>query len=202
MRKRWRTALLAIGVLAVGSGTSEISSAANSVPARPTGAGSSTATIVGRWEQVHTCQQLVRSLKKVNLLPLAPGVVGDYFPDKTPQQLARKAHICQGAKPQRHSHFFTRDGRFGSVDQHGQQVDDGTYRLIDARTFSIENPDVSGSFHYRIAHRKVLTLRPVITSQMRQEALAHPLEFSAAGWAVAVSYIGLPWHRVPCRQWC
>ena len=71
--------------------------------------------IFGRWQQTHQCGGLVHALKKVHLRGLAPGVVGDYFPDETPQQLASKQHICSGAEPQRHSHFFTRDGRFGSV---------------------------------------------------------------------------------------
>ena len=31
----------------------------------------------------------------------------------------------------RHSHFFTADGQFGSRDQDGSQVDDGTYRIVD-----------------------------------------------------------------------
>ena len=160
--------------------------------------------ISGRWQTVRTCNGLVQALKKADLRPLAPGVVGDYFPDKTPQQLARKRHVCKGAKPQRHSHFFTRDGFFGSLDQFGQQVDDGTYHLIGSRTVHIGNPDVGASFHYQVhpaTDGKVLALQPVITRDMRREALAHPLQFSAAGWAAAVAYTPHKWKRVPC-QWC
>jgi hypothetical protein len=36
---------------------------------------------------------------------------------------------CVGATAVVHSHFFTPDGRFGSYDENGQQVDDGTYEL-------------------------------------------------------------------------
>jgi hypothetical protein len=39
----------------------------------------------------------------------------------------------------------------------------------------------------------------VITKRMRRKALAHPLEFSAAGWSVAVAYTGHVWKSVPCR---
>jgi len=159
------------------------------------------ASIVGRWQQTHRCTWLVQALKEAHLRRIAPSVVGDYFPHKTPQQLARKRHICRGAEPQRHSHFFTSDGHFGSVNQYGQQVDNGRYRVIDARTFRIG--DVR--FHYQIdntADGEVLALDPVITRHMRREALAHPLRFSKAGYAVAVAYPGHTWERVPCGQWC
>jgi hypothetical protein len=31
-----------------------------------------------------------------------------------------------------------------------------------------------------------------------ERALAHPLQFSTAGWMVAVAYPGHTWKRVPC----
>ena len=61
-------------------------------------------------KMVRTCQNMVGALQAAGLRPLAPGVVGDYFPNQTPQQLAKKKNLCQGAKPQIHSHFFTADG--------------------------------------------------------------------------------------------
>jgi hypothetical protein len=172
--------------------------------AAPSAPSLATAPIAGRWETNRTCSGLVHALKMADLRPLAPGIVGDYFPSETPQQLARKRHLCRGAKPQRHSHFFTRDGFFGSLDQFGQQVDDGRYRFTDSRTVHIGNPDVGASFHFQVhpaADGKVLALQPVITRRMRDEALAHPLDFSAAGWAVAVSYTPHKWKRVRC-PWC
>ena len=167
----------------------------------PTASAPAKNPIFGRWQQTHTCNGLVHGLKKVHLRRLAPGVVGDYFPDQTGWQLAHKAHICSGAEPQRHSHFFTGDGHFGSVDQYDQQVDNGRYRVINARTFRIGD----AKFHYQVTRlfdHKFLALRPVITRRMRRQALAHPLQFSTAGWEVAVTYPGSTWKRVPCRQWC
>jgi hypothetical protein len=162
--------------------------------------------IFGHWQQTHRCASLVHALTKVHLRPLAPGVVGDYFPNETPQQLASKKHICSGAEPQRHSHFFTRDGHFGSADQFGQQVDNGRYRVINARTLRIPRGRLGDvNFHYqitRLSGRKVLALKPVITKRMRREALAHPFEFNTAGWSVAVSYPGSTWKRVRCGPWC
>ena len=48
---------------------------------------------------------------------------------QSPDQLKDRAHPCRGAVPRKHSHFFTKDGRFGSLDWNGQDVDDGTYTL-------------------------------------------------------------------------
>ena len=191
MRMRMWPMLLTAGALAVSCGAGGAASAGDSPAAK--------ASIVGRWQQTHKCTWLVHALKTAHLRPIAPAMVGDYFPDKTPQQLARKRHVCRGATPQRHSHFFTSDGGFGSVDQHGQQVDDGPYRVINGRTVKIGNV----RFHYRItAGDEVLALQPVITNRMRREALADPLEFSDAGWSVAVAYPGHTWKRVSCGPWC
>jgi hypothetical protein len=158
--------------------------------------------IFGRWQQTHTCNDLVHAFKKAHLRRLAPGwVASDYFPDKTPQQIASREHICWGAEPQRHSHFFNHDGDFGSVNQHNQQVDNGRYRVLSARTFRI----MDARFHYDVARlfdHKFLALKPVITKRMRRQALAHPYEFSIAGWEVAVAYPGSTWKRVRCGRWC
>jgi hypothetical protein len=156
--------------------------------------------LVGRWQTVRTCQDMVGALKAAGLGPLAPGMVGDYFPNQNPQQLAKKKNLCQRAKPQAHSHFFTTTGAFGSVDQHGEQVDDGTYQ-VNGSTLKIGNADVSGSFRFRI-QGKTLMLRPLLTPALKQEALADPLNFHPAGWMVAVALNGKPWNRVACKTWC
>ena len=156
--------------------------------------------LVGRWQTTRTCQGLVVALKRFGLAALAPVVVGDYFPNQQPAALAKKKNVCQGAKPQLHSHFLTSDNRFGSLDQHAQQVDDGIYR-VSGSTLAIKNSDVSGSFRFRV-QGKTLTLAPLLTPRLKQEALADPLNFHAAGWMVAVSYAGHPWRRVACRKWC
>lgn len=155
-------------------------------------------SLVGRWSRVHRCQELVNALKKAGLGATAPAAVGDFFPGSTPKQLAKKPDICKGAKPMVHSHFFAKDRRFGSLDQNGNQVDDGRYRIISRHTFRIGR----STFHYRISERKRLGLNPVITAAARRQALAHPLQFSAAVWMVSVAYPGHTWKRVPCNGWC
>ena len=154
--------------------------------------------IVGRWERVTTCQELVSALTKAGLRKTAPAMLaGNGLVPGTPKQLAAKPDICKGAVPRRHSHFFTGAGQFGSVDYNGQQVDDGTYRLLNARTIRIGE----GTFHFRITGRE-LRLQPVISAAARRKALAQPLQFSTAGWQVAVACPGHAWKRVPCAQWC
>jgi hypothetical protein len=167
-----------------------------SVPASAA-AHSDVAPIVGRWAQTHRCQQLVDALNAQGLGALAPGVVGDYFPDQTYAELAAKPDLCSGAKPLRHSHFFTASGLFGSLDQFGNQVDDGTYEIVDSNTIRIND----GTFGYSI-QGNTLALTPLITDKQRREALRDPAAFSTAGWMVAVSYPGTTWEGVPCEGWC
>ena len=153
--------------------------------------------IVGRWKQIHTCEQLVEALEQNGLAPVAPAIVLDYFPDSSPKEVARKPDICKGAKPQPHYHFFT-ESAFGSLDQNGQQVDDGTYELVNDHTLRIGK----ARFGFSIEQNRTLVLHPVIRAADRRKALAEPLQFSTAGWQVAVSYDGRPWERVNCSGWC
>ena len=178
-----------------------LSGALLAILALPADAATETASsspLVGRWERVTTCQELVSALTKAGLRKTAPAMLaGNGFVPGTPQQLATKTNICKGAVARRHSHFFTAAGQFGSVDYNGQQVDDGSYRLLDARTVRISD----GKFHFRISGRE-LRLEPVISAAARRKALAFPLRFSTAGWQVAVAFPGHAWKRVPCAQWC
>jgi hypothetical protein len=154
--------------------------------------------LVGRWSHLHTCQELLAALQQAGLAATAPAAVGDFFPNSTPQQLAAKPDICSGAVPMKHSHFFTKLGTFGSVDQSGQQVDNGRYRILSHHRLRINN----GTFHFRIINGNRLRLSPIITPAMRSAALASPLDFSVAVWEVAVSYTGQTWKRVRCGGWC
>src|SRR4051794_40274277 len=108
--------------------------------------------IVGHWKVNRTCDGMVEALDAAGLRKLAPAVVNDYFPDQSPQRLARKPDVCAGAKPQQHSHFFTKDGQFGSVDQHNEQVDDAPYSLVGKHTLHLAT-GVFGveTYRYKVA---------------------------------------------------
>jgi hypothetical protein len=159
---------------------------------------SSRATVVGRWSRTVTCRQVVAALAAAGLRPVAPAILqGNGFVPGTVQQLAAKRDICSGATPREHSHFFTSDGRFGSVDWRGRQVDDGHYTSVGTSTIKIGD----ASFRYSITARG-LALAPQITARSKRAALARPLVFSTAGWMIAVALPGGTWKRVPCNQWC
>lgn len=156
--------------------------------------------LAGRWQMETACQMYVNALDKAGLSALAPGVLaGNGLVPGSPQQLAKKADICQGATARVvHSHFFTPSGDFGSVDWTNQQVDDGHYKVINSRTFVIGD----STFHYRILNEDKLMMYPVIPAALKRQALAHPTKFSAAGWMVAVALPGYTWERVDCAGWC
>jgi hypothetical protein len=205
MRRAATFVLVALTILVAGcGGSNESTPAEEPSSSEPTTATTESAAspIVGRWEQVHGCDQLVKALAKAGLRELAPGVVGEnYFPDQSPKQLAQKPDLCRGATPQRHGHFFTEEGLFGSLDQEDNQVDDNTYE-VNGDILRIGEGEWQGEFRYRIVDDAVLVLHPVIKPADRRRALARPLEFGPAGWQVAVSYDGLPWKRVDCAGWC
>jgi hypothetical protein len=160
--------------------------------------------LVGRWERVTTCPELVKELEKAGFGTLvAQAWVGQTsasgqssFKPGSPKPT--KAQPCTGAIPRVHSHFFNEFGQFGSVDWTGEQVDDGPYRIVDEDTVVIGNT----TFRYRIANGDTLILEPVISEAMKHETLAHPLEFTEAFWAVTVAYASHTWKRVSCSQWC
>lgn len=202
-------------VLALGGCGGNSSSEAR--PASPEGSTSSSpsqapvAAIVGRWTQRHSCPNLVRAFRSAGLGDIAALQAAAFGPDRpesempTPQELRARAaklqqggDLCAGAhRPFRHSHFFTSSGSFGSLDQHLQQVDDGTYRVRgDTLVFG------KNRFRYRVTGRDTLALTPLLTRKQRQEALARPMDFTDATWMVSVAYAGSTWHRVPCNGWC
>ena len=201
-------ASLLICLLVVGCGGGESESAepsgqtsVASTDATPPTTTSETQPLVGRWERVNECPQLMKALSDSGLEALAASVAGDYFPNSTPKELAKKDDVCEGAEPFVHSHFFTDSGAFGSLTEDLQQVDDGMYEILDGGRFRIGNANVGVVFRYEIDGDE-LSISPVITREMRRDALAHPLEFSDAGWSVAVSYPGEIWKRVDCSGWC
>ena len=70
-------------------------------------------------------------------------------------------------------------------------MDDNTVRIAET------------NFRYRITEGgQTLTLEPVIAQSDKREALEQPLEFSGAGWSVAVAFPGYTWERVDCDGWC
>jgi hypothetical protein len=103
-----------------------------------------------------------------------------------PSQIADPANPCKGAVPRRHSHLFTKNRQFGSLDWRGRPVDDGTYRLVNSRTVVIYKEFPKVTFHFRI-RGKTITFAPVIPEGCSTFRCA---------WAIAVAYPGKTWQRV------
>jgi hypothetical protein len=155
------------------------------------GIDASTNPLVGMWRRVTTCEELVGALNQAGLGQFAFSAVAEngFVPGvSTAGQIADPEHPCEGAVPREHSHFFTTDGQFGSLDWNAEQVDDGTYAVVDDRTFVIskEFPDVT--FHFEIRGDTIL-FDPVIPDCATQGCFE-------ASWAVSVAYPGKTWERV------
>ena len=119
---------------------------------------------------------------------VAEAVVGNGFVPgvTTVSQLHDPNQPCHGAVPRKHSHFFTRDRRFGSLDWRGEEVDDGTYRLPRPGTLVISKEFPKVTFRYRIVGRSV-TFTPLIPRGCTSFRCA---------WAVSMAYPGKRWQRV------
>lgn len=151
---------------------------------------SATASLVGTWTRVTRCEEMVSALKQAGLDQwVVEFVAGNSFiPGVTSgDQIADPAQPCEGAVPREHSHFFTAGGEFGSLDWNGEQVDDGTYEIVDDHTFVVskEFPDVT--FNYTIQD-DTISFDPLIPD-------CAPECFEAA-WSVVVAYPGETWERV------
>jgi hypothetical protein len=162
--------------------------------------------LVGRWERITTCRELVADLKRAGLgATVAQAWVGQTsstgdssFKPGSPKPTL--AHPCRGAIPRVHSHFFAASGQFGSLDWKGGQVDDGPYRIVNGRAVQIGSGTPRALFRFAIRNGKTLSLTPMLTPAMIRQANAHPARFSSAFWAVTVAYAGHTWTRVPCSQ--
>ena len=151
---------------------------------------SPTTTIVGTWQRVTTCEERLSALDDAGLdeFAVAHAAGEGWIPGVTsPEDIKDPAHPCNGAIPLRHGHFFTEDGLFGSTDDQGDQVDDGTYRVLDEDTIVVEKEFGDVTFNYRIQDDGTMLLDPVMPECAKNGCFA-------AQWAVSVAYPGLPWE--------
>jgi hypothetical protein len=154
-----------------------------------TGSDVAAPALVGTWERETRCDELVTALNEAGLddwvLEFVAG--NGFIPGvRRPDQIGDPGDPCDGAVPRIHSHFFTEDGMFGSLNWKGDQVDDGTYVVTDDGTFVVskEFPDVT--FNYTIED-DTISFDPVIPD-------CSPECFEAA-WSVSVAYPGETWTR-------
>ena len=148
--------------------------------------GETTSELVGEWIGIHDCARIVEALRAAGFEEafVLENVVGNALvPEVTSvDDLADPAEPCADAVPREHGHFFSGDGAFGSTDHNGQQVDDGTYEVVDEDTVRINGTE----FDYEISG-DTLTL----------ESLAPEgcVTFEC-GWSIMVAMAGEPLERV------
>ena len=188
--------LLVVMVAACGSSVSSPIPAVQSPTAGATATASPTSErtaephpIVGEWHHDHTCEEIARVLTERGMADaVLENVVGnELIPGVSKvEDLADAAKPCAGAVSRDHAHFFTAGGAFGSLDWNGQQVDDGTYEVIDDDTIRIEATE----FTYRIEGDSLYL------DAETPDCTAVACDF-AAQWPVMVAIPGAVWQREP-----
>ena len=150
---------------------------ATEVPASP---------LVGTWQRVNSCASFVQAFKEAGLIDLAPEwlVGAGYF---TSLDQIDSTNLCKGATEVLHSHFFTANGGFGSHDEKGRQVDNGSYQIVDNRTINFPSSDVTVRFSIEgdTLMFEVVVPEPCVGSCREANA-----------WALSAFYPG-PFQRVP-----
>lgn len=143
-------------------------------------------SLVGEWQRVNSCASFVQAFKEAGLIDLAPEwlVGGGYF---TSLDQIDNTDLCKGATEVVHSHFFTANGGFGSRDENRNQVDDGSYQMVDDRTITFPSSDVT--VHFSIEDEtllfEVVVPDPCVGSCRE-----------ATAWALSAFYPG-PFQRGP-----
>ena len=136
------------------------------------------------WQGVHDCEGIAEALADAGFSAavIVETIVGNgLLSSLPPDELSDVAAACQESTPLEHSHEFTADGQFFSYDQDGQEVDFGTWELVDEDTLVIgapDRPDVEFDFALERDH---LTLTPQLPEGC--------LDFQCQ-WALMVA---MPW---------
>jgi hypothetical protein len=104
---------------------------------------------------------------------------------RSADQLRDPAHPCRGALPRKHSHFFTKDRRFGSLDWNGEEVDDGTYTLKGKNRIVIAKEFPSVTFTYTVLGK---TIRFV-------PQIPRGCSTFRCAWSVSMAIPGTAWTR-------
>jgi hypothetical protein len=103
--------------------------------------------------------------------------------------------LCADARPaEEHSHFFTEDGRFGSLDAAGFQVDDGDYVVVDRDTVSFpSHSNEFGSTSDILVDFAVNGDAATFEVHLPSQCDAACLE--AHAWALSAFFGSQPWTR-------
>jgi hypothetical protein len=154
--------------------------AADEASAEPS---ATTSPIVGVWRGEHQCEGIAEALADAGFSEsvIIETVVGNELIPAAPDDITDMTAVCEDATVLEHSHEFTADGQFFSYNQDGEEVDFGTYELVDDDTLTIGAPDREGvTFDFAIEGDH-LTLEPQLPAGCTQ---------FECQWAVMVA---MPW---------
>ena len=119
-----------------------------------------TADIVGEWRGQHECTGIAEALEAAGFdaSVVLENIAGNgLVPGVSSADELDPDNPCQGAVAVDHSHVFTADGQFQSLDADCQEVDFGTWETVDEDTIVIGTSGVT--FDYAVDGDQ-LTLEP------------------------------------------
>ena len=166
-----------------------------SLPAQTASASLAAASspIVGEWVRTASCEEALAAFVQAGLTDqIADWVTGNYVGEAASTPPGKECTNARPAVP--HSHFFTAEGRFGSRDENGHDVDDGDYQVVDAGTLSF--PSAARDFGYS---GDVLVDYSVAGNQVTFSVnVPSPCEAEcrvAYGWALSAFFGPRPFER-------
>ena len=159
--------------------------------------------LVGDWRRKRTCDEYVSRMKQAGLadqIGSHQDLLAEFGAGDTDQGGQDPDDPCRGVNGRlAHDHLFYKDGLFRSVDNNGNFVDEGHYRLPNDHTIVFPHSPTKVPYppvraHFRFSdHLNTVTFDLVLPKNL-DECSERCRE--AYGWAVSVFYSGLPWHRV------
>jgi len=158
--------------------------------------------LVGTWRRVRTCDEYVHQLKQAGLAEMISGhqvLVEEFGTGNAAQSGQDSNDPCQGVNGRLpHDHVFYKDGRFASLNQDGEFVDDGHYKFVDDRTIDFGDPP-GNLVHFRFSDDGDTVTFDLEIPDM-DNCSQHCRE--ETNYRLNVFYPGLPWKRVPPEdQW-
>ena len=154
--------------------------------------------LVGDWRRKRTCDELVSRLKQAGLadqIGSHQDLLAEFGAGDGDQGSQDPDDPCRGVNGRlAHDHIFYRDGLFRSVDNNGNFVDDGHYRLPNDHTIVFPGNQGGVTAHFRFSeHLNTVTFDLVLPKNLDECSESCREDYA---WAVSVFFSGLPWHRV------
>jgi hypothetical protein len=156
--------------------------------------------LVGTWRRERKCEELVSRMKEAGLAELIPEWASptEFAHVSSARSLGPSEDPCRGVKDGNlpHDHVFYEDGRFASVADQGEFVDDGSYEFVDERTIEFADPP-GNLVHFRFGDDFDTVTFDVTIPDMDKCSKDCRME---TAYRLAVFYPGLPWKRVPEKE--